>query len=78
MQGYHAGDHHLDITLEHKPHQESIEVLVHSVLLVEAHEIIVQTKLSHDLEEQAAEDHPSSEDVQTTSVLGVVVALKAI
>jgi hypothetical protein len=48
------------------------------MLPVEANEIIVQSTLSQDVEEQARGDHPPGEDVQATGVLGIVVVLEPI
>jgi len=64
--------------LEHKPHQESIQVLIHSILSIKANEIIVKSTLSNDVEEQACGDHPSRKDVEASSVLGIVVVLEPI
>jgi hypothetical protein len=64
--------------LEHKPHQESIQVLIRSILSVKANKIIVKSTLSNDVEEQACCDHPSREDVEASSVLGIVMVLEPI
>ena len=55
-----------------------MEVLVHSILLIESDKVISVSQNSHHFEKEIGNDEPHHKYVQASSVLGIVLAFKTI